>query len=74
MLNLKNYENDAEICQKKAKIKIKFQKMMGNFLDSIPGWKVTNRRWSVCMYGAYLFKWINISKTKNARSFEIVLK
>ena len=39
MLNLKNNENDAvfdEICKKKAKIKIIFQKMKGNFLDSIP--------------------------------------
>ena len=38
MLNLKNNENDAvfnEISKKKAKIKIKFQKMNG-FLDSIP--------------------------------------
>ena len=39
MLNLKNNENDAlfdEICKKKAKIKIKFQKMKSTFLDSIP--------------------------------------
>ena len=38
MLNLKNYENDAlfdEVCKKKAKIKIQFQKMKGTFLDSI---------------------------------------
>ena len=39
-LNLKNNENDAvfdEICKKKkAKMKIKFQKMKGTFLDSIP--------------------------------------
>ena len=38
MLNLKNNENDAvleEISQKKAKIKIKFQKMKGSFLGSI---------------------------------------
>ena len=38
MLNLKNNENDAvfdEIC-KKAKIKIKFQKMQGTFMKSIP--------------------------------------
>ena len=42
MLNLKNNENDAvfdEIC-KKAKIKIKFQKIKGTFLDSIPGLKI----------------------------------
>ena len=40
MLNLKNNENDAvfdEICKKKAKIKIKFQKMKCTFLDRIPG-------------------------------------
>ena len=39
MLNLKNNENDAvfnEICKKKAMIIIKFQKMKGSFLDSIP--------------------------------------
>ena len=39
MLNLKNNENDAvfdEICKKKAKFKIKFQKMKGAFMDSIP--------------------------------------
>ena len=39
MLNLKNNDNDAvfdEICKKKAKIKIKFLKMKGTFLDSIP--------------------------------------
>ena len=39
MLNLKNNENDAvfdEIRKKKAKNKIKFQKMKGTFLDSIP--------------------------------------
>ena len=39
MLNLKNYENDAvfdEICKKKAKFKIKFQKNEYTFLDSIP--------------------------------------
>ena len=39
MLNLINDENYAifdEICKKKAKIKIKFQKMKGTFLDSIP--------------------------------------
>ena len=38
MLNLKNNESDAvfdEICKKKAKIKIKFQKNE-TFLDSIP--------------------------------------
>ena len=34
MLNLKNNENDA-VFAKKAKIKIKFQKMKGTFLDSI---------------------------------------
>ena len=37
MLNLKNNENyDVfdEICKKKAKIKMKFEKMNGNFLDS----------------------------------------
>ena len=39
MLNLKNNENNAvfdEICKRKAEIKIKFQKMKGTFLDSIP--------------------------------------
>ena len=38
MLNLKNNENDAvfdEICNKQAKIKIKFLKIKGTFLDSI---------------------------------------
>ena len=38
MLNLKNNENDPifdEICKKKEKIKIKFQKMKDTFLDSI---------------------------------------
>ena len=43
MLNLKNNESDRifdEICQKKkAKIKIKFQKMKDTFLDSIPSLK-----------------------------------
>ena len=37
MLNLKKNENDAvfdEICNKTAKIKIKFQKIKGTFLDS----------------------------------------
>ena len=38
MLNMKNNEND-EICKKKAKIKIKFQKMKGTLLDSIPWFK-----------------------------------
>ena len=40
MLNLKNNENDAvfdEICQKKAKIKIKFQKMKVIFWTAFPG-------------------------------------
>ena len=43
MLNLKNNENDwvfDEICKKKKNnnnnIKLKFQKMKGTFLDSIP--------------------------------------
>ena len=39
MLNLKNNENDVvfdENCKKKAKIKIKFQKMKDTFLESIP--------------------------------------
>ena len=39
MLNLKNNENDAvfdEIFKKKAKIKIKFEKMKGTFLTSFP--------------------------------------
>ena len=40
MLNLRNNENDAvfdKICkQKKAKIKIKFQKMMGIFWTASP--------------------------------------
>ena len=38
MLNLINNENDAvfdEICKKKAKIKTKFQKINGTFLNSI---------------------------------------
>ena len=47
MLNLKNNENGAvfdEICKKKAKIKIKFQKMNRTFMDSIiPCSKVTAR-------------------------------
>ena len=42
MLNLKNNKNDAvfdEICKKKikVKIKIKFQKIKGTFLDKSPG-------------------------------------
>ena len=39
MFNLKKFENDDvfdEIRKKKAKIKIKFQKMRGSFLDNIP--------------------------------------
>ena len=39
MLNLKNSENDAvfdESKKKKAKFKIKFQKMKDTFLESIP--------------------------------------
>ena len=43
MLNLKNNKNAVfdEIykIKKKAKIKIKFQKMKGTFLNSIPGFK-----------------------------------
>ena len=40
MLNLKNNENDAvfdEICKKKAKIKIKFQKIRLLFWTASPG-------------------------------------
>ena len=40
MLNLRNNENDAvfyEICKKKAKIKIKFQKMKGTFWTASTG-------------------------------------
>ena len=40
MLNWKNNENDAvfdEICKKKAKIKIKFQKVKGTFLEATFG-------------------------------------
>ena len=40
MLNLKNNENDAvfdEICKKKAKSKIKFQKMNGSFWKASVG-------------------------------------
>ena len=40
MLNLKNNENDTvfdEICKKKAKIEIKFQKMKGTFLTASSG-------------------------------------
>ena len=33
----------AEICKNKAKIKIKFQKMKGTFLDSIPWLKTRHR-------------------------------
>ena len=40
MLNLKKNENDADfdkICKKKKiKIRVKFQKIKGTFLDSIP--------------------------------------
>ena len=39
MLILENNENDDafdEICKNKVKIKIKFQKKKGTFLDSIP--------------------------------------
>ena len=51
MLNWKNNENDAlfdEICKKKkAKIKIKFQKMKGTFWIASPDLKVTNCHCSV---------------------------
>ena len=40
MLNLKNNENDDDVFEKiykkKNKVKIKFQKIMGTFFDSIP--------------------------------------
>ena len=52
MLNLKNNENDAvfdEIFKKIAKVKIKFQKIMGTFLDSIPWLKSHQPPW-VCLF------------------------
>ena len=58
MLNLKNNENYAvfdEICKKKEKIKIKFQKMKGKFLDSIP-WLKSHQPPLIYTYGKKKFK------------------
>ena len=52
MLNLKNNENDAvfnEIQKKNSKIKIKFQKMKGTFMDSIP-WLKSHQQPLMYMY------------------------